>query len=134
MLDITPSKALIGGLFLLMLAIHLWALWTAAYFYIWWLDMLMHFLGGVFVGMNALFWFRRRPLDGFLLFWVILGSAAIVGVTWEFLEFLLGHFFSNAWPQVFVQSELTDTLSDLFFDFAGGASAVFLFKKGETKL
>lgn len=93
------------------------------------LDMLMHFGGGVLVASLFFVFLEIRPLPikvpenklTFLLFAV--SFAALIGVFWEFYEYLTGLLLNLTFPEM----DLADTLSDLFFDIAGGFSATLLY-------
>ena len=85
------------------------------YFTIWWFDMPMHFLGGIFIGLLALAFSPRRPvLTAFL-------SVLMIGVLWELFEFSLDTFITYN-PHNFL-----DTFSDLVFDLVGGLTASLYF-------
>jgi hypothetical protein len=93
------------------------------YYTIWYFDIIMHFLGGYWVGLLAAYLFAwDAPTAPSVL--KILGFVLLVGVGWEFFEIFsdkiasVNYFF------------LSDTLSDILFDFLGGTGALlFLFKK-----
>lgn len=93
------------------------------------LDKLMHFGGGVLVVSLFFAFLEIRPLPikisenklAFLLFAV--SFAALIGVFWEFYEYLMGLLLNLTFPEM----DLADTLSDLFFDIAGGLGATLLF-------
>lgn len=86
--------------------------------------MLMHFLGGSLAGFFVLHIFKSglNRSFWFSLFVVVAGSASI-GIFWEFFEFFLGNIFPGNLYFGFEQLGVTDTLSDLFFDLAGGSIA-----------
>jgi|SRR3989344_3070127 len=85
------------------------------YFSIWWFDMPMHFLGGVFIGLLSLAIFPRRPvLTAFL-------GVLAIGALWEIFEFSLDTFIT------YNPHNLLDTLSDIAFDLTGGLSAALYF-------
>lgn len=87
------------------------------YFSLWWYDMPMHFLGGVFIGFLALVIFPKKPvLNAFL-------CVLIIGILWEVFEFSLDTFIT------YNPHNYLDTLSDIAFDLAGGLSAVFYYLK-----
>ncbi len=97
--------------------------------------MVMHFLGGFWVGAFAVWLFNlsgRILADSpavFIIF-LVLSIAALVGVLWEFSEFIFDHiavFGRN--PRLFQQQGVADTMSDLFFDLLGGLSACLVFVK-----
>ncbi|MGC9610855.1 MAG: hypothetical protein ABSE68_01385 [Minisyncoccia bacterium] len=100
-------------------------------------DMIMHFLGGAFIGSTLLFIALRYPKLSFITpnkitnVIVTVGLTAFIGVLWEFFEFLL-----YLWTHYQIQT-YTDTLSDLSFDILGGLSiaviAFFLFKTSVLK-
>ena len=102
---------------------------------IWYFDIVMHILGGIFIGL-LLFWFLNKKKITFNLIFAlkaILG-VLIVGILWEFFEIILNNIIAGDNFNIF------DTISDLFFDLAGGslASIYFLRKiiinKQENKL
>ncbi len=92
-----------------------------------WFDMPMHFLGGLFVGSVALWFYsqsvERRYLRALL---VSIGAVLMVGGLWEVFEFSVDTIVS-----VSEQNGIIDTLSDIIFDIIGGTMAVvyFIFKK-----
>jgi hypothetical protein len=87
------------------------------YYSIWWFDMLMHFLGGFWLGMVFVWFFKVRQREFSvnprfvirLVAWILL-----IGVAWELFEY----YFINYVAQN--NFDLLDTLSDLFFDLFGG--------------
>jgi len=102
--------------------LHIMALYFFWYWSIWWLDILMHFLGGMWVGgMAFVFLFLNkndvsmgkifRPC--LLSFVVVL----VIGVLWEIFEFSLDTFI------IFQPNDISDTISDLGADIAGGMFA-----------
>jgi uncharacterized membrane protein YjdF len=91
-----------------------------------WLDMPMHFLGGLWVG-SAVLWFYshkifKRKLSIYL---VSLSAVLLVGGLWELFEFNV-----NTWTIVTAQNGILDTSSDIAFDIIGGITATvyFIFK------
>lgn len=119
MLNLQVSGKLILLVFVAIFLAHGWATLSAAYFYYWWLDMVMHIAGGFWVGIIAMYLIKSISLPPFIAFWLVFGSAAIVGIFWEFFEFALG----------FMQQGLEDALSDLMLDLIGGILAISLFQK-----
>ena len=110
------------------------ALITSAYFYIWWLDLLMHLAGGFWAGGLGVYLLRETPLSKFLFFLTVVSFAALVGVLWEFFEFMTDPLWSILGRETFFQAGLEDTLGDLLSDLVGGALAAILFRKEEKKL
>ncbi|MBP6866324.1 MAG: hypothetical protein KBC12_02145 [Candidatus Pacebacteria bacterium] len=88
------------------------------YYSLWWFDMPMHFLGGMWVAMLLAWYLSDDRFSTDSVGRVILG-AFIVGLSWEVFELLLNEqFVQNAY-------DLPDTLSDIFFDLSGAFTAVF---------
>jgi len=93
---------------------------------LWWFDMLMHFLGGFWLGLVFLWLFLKEnssfPFSFTLVFKVILG-VLLVGISWEIFEIIVNNFSTkNPFDNL-------DTISDIFFDIAGGLLATFYFFK-----
>lgn len=97
------------------------------YFYwtMWWFDTLMHFLGGLSLGV-FLIWvfhvsgmFGQRAPNRRQAFLTSLVSIAIIGVGWEIFEYVAG--ISTA-----EQNYALDTATDLVADMAGALLASFL--------
>ena len=111
------SLALILGLNFLSLYYHLYPT-------IFWLDSLLHFLGGIWVAA-FFFWFfteEKIKIPNFLLKTVLaVAFVALIGVLWEFAE---ATFLNSLMAKIFgaqeVAASLSDTLSDLAFDLVGG--------------
>lgn len=85
-------------------------------------DMIMHFLGGFWVGLLALYIFEPSRIYFKSIFHVLL-LVFFIGVGWEVFEIFV--------DKVVTQNSfnLTDTLSDMFFDLLGGVFAIFYFIK-----
>lgn len=99
---------------------------------IWFADIIMHILGGVWVASVFEYWFYERSniLKKENGFWpnVILcvSFVVFVGVLWEFYEFFFDRILFLHYQQGFV-----DTMKDLLNDMAGGflASILYFIKK-----
>lgn len=97
------------------------------YFYIWWLDIPMHILGGLWVALTSLVLYYAFPeskeKDRSLIFVYALAIASVlaIGLIWEIYEFSVDHMFSLALNKV------GDTLKDLGDDFIGGVIGAALF-------
>ena len=102
------------------------------YYSVWWFDMPMHFLGGLWVGLFFLWFFSAENMPWGhisteqvtpkLIFQTII-FVLIIGVLWEWFEFAVNNQIAGE------PFKLIDTISDVFFDLAGGALAVFHFFK-----
>ena len=109
-------------------AMHLAATIFFLYWTLWWYDIILHFLGGVFVGLLVL-WLQF--LSGYFgtpalpssrkVFSVMLVAVLAVGVGWEVFERLLGHTWS-------VEGYWLDTSVDVVLDLLGSVVAFFHFK------
>ncbi|MBY0376433.1 hypothetical protein K2P96_00455 [Patescibacteria group bacterium] len=92
------------------------------YYTVWWFDMLMHFLGGLWVGLFFSYVFFGT-IDTKRFIFKVIAYLFVVGVLWEIFEFatnnVIGHDPFN----------ILDTVSDLFFDLAGGFFALFYITK-----
>ncbi len=89
---------------------------------IWYFDMIMHFLGGVWLSLAIIYFSPPQKADLSYALKVLLAVFAI-GFGWEIFEVLIDRFITQ---DIF---NLLDTLSDLFFDVSGGA-AVLLYLLG----
>ena len=88
---------------------------------VWYIDMIVHFLGGFWVGLLFLYFFSARgDVHSLirLLFFVLL-----IGIGWEVYEVLVNDVFAQ------IPFNFLDTASDILFDLAGGALAMFYFFK-----
>ncbi len=95
-------------------------LYFDAYEKYWWWDVLLHFLGGLWVGLSG-FWFiykshflpvpRKTTVNFFM---VILLPVLLVGIGWEIFEYMFGLTF--VLPG---ESYRIDTISDIGMDIVG---------------
>ena len=99
------------------------------YISIWYFDMPMHFLGGVFVGLLSIYLSKYIKLDFFnlnfkkQLLYIFLFTL-IVGVGWEIFEFIFNNVIGGQYFNTL------DTISDICFDLAGGFfSFLYIVKK-----
>lgn len=90
---------------------------------VWWFDMPMHFLGGIFLGFLVLFlilfrnFFYKKEMSLATLFLRCVVGVLFFSVGWEIFEKGIDTFIT------FKSFNLLDTASDIFFDLAGGISA-----------
>ncbi len=98
------------------------------YWKYWYFDMPMHFLGGVFLGFLAIYvlvFIFKKPVISkkYLFIFQVFLFVLVLSIAWELYEFFIDHTFTVRNPNYI------DTLSDLFFDLAGGCvSLLFLVK------
>lgn len=114
---------------LLIMVIHGFALGLDWYGSIPTFDVYMHFSGGLAMGLIALALRASgsRTLRGSTPWWMsaifVIGFVALIGVLWEFHEFVLD-LLSKDLKAAHAQASLGDTMADLFFDLLGGTVAV----------
>jgi len=84
------------------------------YYSLLWFDMLMHFLGGLWLGL-AFVWLYPAGTS----YLKIIAGVLLVGIFWEIFELVVHNYFPDE------ALDWGDTLLDLFFDMLGGGVAVF---------
>lgn len=117
--------ALISGIAVL----HTVATVFSLYWTLWWYDMPLHFLGGVFITLLVLWvWFlsgyvvaptATTPATRVFLFTVL--WLIVIGIGWEAFERALGHTWS-------VEGYWLDTGIDIALDIIGGAVGFLFFR------
>jgi hypothetical protein len=118
------------------LAFHILASFVGLYG--WWrdLDVPMHFAGGFAMGLLALaihhhmtdkHHLKGHPWWYHSLF--ILGFVMLVGVAWEFHEYLIDETIGAWWDWPKMQLSLSDTMLDFVMDGLGGFVALVIFRK-----
>lgn len=89
-------------------------------------DMAMHCAAGAWLGaFGGYFFFARGRLvatSSVYAALTILGFAALVGVLWEFHEFIFDLCITD--PSRIMQTSVADTMSDLFFDLLGASMTI----------
>ena len=107
------------------------ALYWHLYFYIGWLDIPMHFLGGLWLGLFALAWYYRAPLPKkkdtttLFVFTLAVSVAMAIGLAWELFELSAQTFIERASAH-----DLVDTLGDLTNDLLGAVLSAGIFIRG----
>lgn len=89
------------------------------YWYFWWYDIMMHFLGGVVIGGIAV-WMQLRffPLASpRAIVLTVLASIVLVGTGWEIFEYFIDPTYAQQADIVF------DTALDLIMDTLGALVA-----------
>jgi len=89
---------------------------------IWYFDMFMHFAGGLWLGLAAIWLLFTENFYIRFVFKVMFG-VLLIGILWEVFEILV----NNAIAQN--PFNILDIVSDIFFDLAGGVTAVLYFLK-----
>lgn len=127
----TPKIVL--ALSVLILTLHALALYKFYWYWtIKWFDMAMHAAGGFTIGILFVVLMRQIAPEVFQLHKGIIALfaisfAALVGVSWEFYEFLYDISIGTRGYDKLVQMGAVDTLSDLVFDLLGNALAILLY-------
>jgi hypothetical protein len=93
---------------------------------IWYFDMIMHFLGGFWLGLALFYLFFTENISKIFIFKIILG-VLIIGAFWEGYEILVNNNFAQ------IPFNLLDTLSDIFFDLTGGLCAILYIWEKQLK-
>ncbi len=121
---------------LAVLALHVVLTFSGAYWIVNHLDKPMHFLGGFAMGLLGLaihhavasrHHTKNSPWWYHALF--VVGFAMLIGIAWEFHEYLLDNTFVvwYGWPAS--QLSLADTMGDFAMDFLGALVAFIVFRK-----
>ncbi len=91
-----------------------------------WIDMPMHFLGGLSIAYtvsSGLTYLQEKkilsPLDNFIYLLVTLTSTVTAAVLWEFLEFMTDQLYGTN-----IQISLANTMQDLFFGLMGAVTLI----------
>lgn len=98
--------------------------WLSLYSILWWYDIPMHFLGGLFTNLLIISIFLRfKKTNNISVINLVIMSLIItllIGLLWEGYEIFWDVFAGK--KHIFI-----DSLSDIFFDLAGGVEAVFIY-------
>ncbi len=98
------------------------------YYSVWYFDMPMHFFGGFLSGLIFIFIlssksFSHKSPTAFIL--KVLLGVLLIGISWEVFEFSANTYFVK---NLFLVNKL-DSISDIFFDLAGGIGATLYYLK-----
>ena len=92
-----------------------------------WIDIPMHFLGGLWLGLAGIYLYRKISPQTFsrrknlFLFIIALSTTLVVGGLWEITEISLGSL------KIVHINSVKDTLGDLFFDLLGACVGAICF-------
>ena len=131
------SKEAIVFILMLFTSVHVGALSYRGYQTFWWLDIVMHLVGGMWAAMFILYLkdVYAPDLQSHLPFWgyVLCGVSIVVfvGVIWEWFEFLSDLIFVPRRADLRLQLGVFDTMKDLFMDFIGGFLMTLIIASGE---
>ena len=121
---------------LVIVVVQVLFLWTGMYTLLPDIDNVMHFSGGFAMGLLAIALhhdmtdkhdIKNHPLWYHFLF--VIGFTMLIGVAWEFHEYIVDNTFAvwYDWPKS--QLDLADTMLDLVMDGLGGTVAFLSFRK-----
>lgn len=101
-------------------AVHLLALKASLYWYFWWFDVVMHFWGGILIGLGVytlctLSRFRCRVTLKMILIALVIATG-----TWEIFE-----WWADLWQPT---AYYFDTVQDIALGFGGGLLAHVVLK------
>ena len=124
------SKNLLQAVFYTVVSIatfHILAVIFYLYWFIWWFDMPLHFLGGLCVGFFSM-WISslflalksKKNLKKILLSAIF--GALFVGLLWELFEYVNGITYNT------IGSYKLDTIKDLILDMFGGYVSYLYFE------
>ena len=116
----------------LILAINFLANKFYRYSSIWYFDIIMHFLGGLWVGLAFLYFFPLHPTlplvrEGIKEGVRVLLFVLLIAVGWEVFEFFVNDVIAQN-PFNFL-----DTISDILFGISGGLCAILYSWKKQLK-
>ena len=119
------------------IAVHIVFMALGAYQHLDNIDVPMHFAGGLAMGLLAIAIHHdmtdKHDLKGHPLwyhFLFVIGFTMLVGVAWEFHEYVLDNTLGLWYHWPMFQPDIADTFMDLLLDAAGGTAAFLAFKKG----
>ena len=122
----------LAALLILIAIFHYIGLAERLYWAFPWYDIVMHIAGGFWTGLLFFYIFEERfqfyssRTNPLITFALVLGFAALIGVLWEFYEYLADVFILKKHPLTAQQGSVFDTLLDLFNDLVGaGFAALF---------
>ena len=106
-----------------------------------WLDIPMHLIGGMWVALLFVYLFEKyllklEQVHFFKSLILTLGFVALIGILWEFYEYLSDVYIYKIHPLnlVFNPKNYPDTLSDIVNDLIGGTavlSLIYLLRKSK---
>lgn len=124
------SLKIIFYLSLMLAILHGLAMHYDLYFFIWWLDIPMHVLGGALVVAVACYTYQRLCEVGVVSEqkvvkgWIFFASVLFVGVAWEYFEYSKDLTFNT------IGSYRLDVLKDIVMDLLGAfVAGIFLLRK-----
>lgn len=95
-------------------------------------DKVLHLSGGIISAWFFLIFFRKElgATSKLRAIIIIVSIVSLVGVFWEFSEYISSVYVSQIMPAIaryMYIGDLTDTLGDILFDLTGGLSFTILY-------
>ena len=104
---------------------HLVALNFYLYFAFWWLDIVMHFLGGLFVALASLLVYiavrKEEKLSRRKTALIVLLGIIVIGTSWEVFEYFAGISPGNDF--------VIDTVTDAIMNLLGAGVGLLYFNR-----
>lgn len=93
------------------------------YWRVWWFDIMMHFLGGLWIGLTTLWiylssgYIKNINKEKFFILFLSISAVLIIGIGWEVFEYLIDAHIGMK------QGYWSDTIQDLVMDTLGAIIA-----------
>jgi len=126
------SKKLLFILIAVILVAHFIAVWYLLYPKFFWLDIVLHLIGGIAVALFVVIYFGDRLNATNSIVFIIISLIAwtvFAGVLWEFFEWGFDNFVATPYDLPYSQPGLDDTMGDLAMDILGGLVVAILYIK-----
>ena len=135
---VVPARWFLFSLLGVIAAAHAWAVINAGYFYVLWLDVLLHFAGGFWLAAFFIFVLWKKCQEEFprapsLSLLVLVSLVSFGGILWEFFEFAYDTLFALPSSLPIAQMGQRDTMEDLFLDILGALAAHWFFLKNNRE-
>jgi len=100
------------------------------------IDVPMHLMGGFAMGLLGLAIhhavaskYHTTHFPAWYHYLFVVGFAMLIGIAWEFHEYIMDHTINTWYNLPFSQPSLADTMKDFLMDWIGASVAFTLFKK-----
>ncbi len=127
----------LSALIVLIAVLHVTAMNYNLYFFLWWFDLVMHFLGGLWCSFFTLFYISSFEMKRSInwprarVYLAAVFATLLVGVAWEIYEYVFGFTFTTK------SSYQLDTALDLVMDTTGAvvaAASVMIYRLRQQKI
>lgn len=113
-------------LIIIISSLNIWAIKDYLYFFYWWFDLLLHFLGGVWVAVSFLWLYfysnilGKPSLERRRIFLATIVAFLVVAVGWEIFEIAIGQILEDP-------NYVFDTVTDIIIGGLGAFVAYIYF-------